>query len=270
MGIYAFDEQTLNAMPALGRTFLSAAYMMVDDDKHQFTLWKGQPSTEQKLIASGPPTCTTSVAASPSVTLSSPPSATSSNAPPTGLSKGVVSGISVSAVVMISACFAVGYFLARKRSRRHQGPQRENTSKHSSLGSEQPLHFKPELSSDQQPPQEMSLGRHMGDAIPPYEMNGQSHATEMLGSGHEDYAIELPGSRVDCPELQGSRRNRGSMKTLPATPRPKKAPPVPMRPSPTSPKRKPLPGRAGDGRAGDGRAQVLPRQVPDTEEGVPF
>ena len=260
MGLYAMDEQTADTMPAFGRTFLTGAYLMVDDDKQQFTLWQGQSSTEQKLVAHGPSLCPEPVPVSSSA---APSPTETSRGPGSTISKGGIAGIFVGLVFIIAICIGIGYFLARK-SRRKQAKRDEDeqqNGKHNSLDSKEPEYQKPELSSDHQhqPPQEIPPGNNDGEAtFGPHEMNGgNGFYAEMAGqwktaemaAGDEESALEMPGDGRACSELPStprSTRSKASVKKLPPTPLSNKGPQSPsgkrsLRLT-TVPKRKQLPG----------------------------
>ncbi len=191
MGLYAEDSQTANSMLALGRTFLTGAYLMVDADKQQFTIWKGQSSTEQKLVAHGPPLCPdTASAASPNSAVAS-----SSKGSTLAISKGAIVGISVALFFVLLIGVGAVYTLVRRRS-----TAQAQLDEHASLGSDDSPFQKAELSSDQyyQAPQEMSTGKHASGALAPYEVNGSRDlAAEMAAprkvvemAANEDSAFE--------------------------------------------------------------------------------
>ena len=41
----------VNNMPVLGQTFLTSAYLLVDYDKNQFTVWQADPTAPSQLVA---------------------------------------------------------------------------------------------------------------------------------------------------------------------------------------------------------------------------
>ena len=114
--------QQINAkdMPKLGRQFLSAAYLMVNQDAQRFTLWPANPTNAQELVAidkdgqevtefcaegkstpsasteTSRPSSTTSATAGASSNATSPGSTSSSSVPLTtivGIAAGSVTGI---------------------------------------------------------------------------------------------------------------------------------------------------------------------------------
>ena len=163
---------TLDQFLYLGRPFLSSAYMMVDEDQRQFTIWQGKTSEDQNLIAVRQPPCTTSAISS---TLSLTPTTTASSIsnPVHQLSRGTIAGISVPAMTAVALGLVLTLLFVRAKRRRRQVlrvQERENNGRPSSRDANDPLHHKPELSSDRQPPQELAPGRNAGDAIPPFEI----------------------------------------------------------------------------------------------------
>lgn len=181
----------------LGRPFLSSAYMMVDNDQEQLTLWQGQPSQEQKLVAVGSPKiCTASAPASP-VTPTAGPATSAVNATAPAISKGAVAGIIAAVSSVTIACVAIGiYYLVQRQAKQQRGSIHSKASQSSNLDPHTTVFPKPELSSDHDhlPRQELgNSGRNHSDGIPPYEMSGthtwtthelpeQSHpAFEMVG-----------------------------------------------------------------------------------------
>ena len=179
MGLYAEDSQTANTMIAFGRTFLTGAYLMVDADKQQFTIWKGQTSFEQKLIAHGPSLCPDAASiSSPTSALAS--SSSFSKGSGLTISKSAIAGTSVVLFSVLAAGIGAVYFLVRKgkKAQARQNDDKDTINgKHASLESDDSPFQKSELAADRdhQPPQEMSTGRHTSAALAPYEMNGSNH-----------------------------------------------------------------------------------------------
>ena len=222
MGMYAEDSQTADTIIALGRTFLTGAYLMVDADKQKFTLWKGQSSTEQKLIANGPSLC-------PEAAHTASPTAISQKNSAPAMSKGAIAGVSVALISVIAIAIGAVYFLVQKRknAKAMRDDNDEQRGKHASPESEESIFQKPELPSDhhQQPPQEMAPGENSVSAIPPYEMNGvDTFPTEMAAqeksvemAANENSATEKPGDDIEpvSPiELPSTPRSKASVKRL--------------------------------------------------------
>lgn len=51
--INSLQAINLYDMPQLGQPFLSSAYLLVNEDTAQFTLWKSNPTTTRNLLAIG-------------------------------------------------------------------------------------------------------------------------------------------------------------------------------------------------------------------------
>lgn len=204
--LYALREQSADSFVLAGTPFLSSAYLMVDNDHEQFTLWKSQQSQTSNLIAIGPPACNSPI---PTPTAQSLPSVLAS--PPaghhrsTGVPKGAIAGAVIGGLAIIGLC--MGAFLMRKRRRtQHRQEQRQEQERQeyearveatkNSVYSDDPAYLKPEMPSDKQPPQEMPLEQDTGYSIAPYEMHSlETHEmpatprlrklnTPELGSSH--------------------------------------------------------------------------------------
>ena len=260
MGMYAEDSQTANSILALGRTFLTGAYLMVNADERQFTIWKGQSSAEQKLIGSGPPICPDAGATAPA------PPAASQTASVTGISKGAIAGTIVSVIFLLALGAGIAYFILRRRSRNAEMMHNSDDKPQGSGESSRSCDFqKPELSSDHQvqAPQEMSSGGFPGVTIPPFEMNG-IHKMQK--------SAEMASNEAPAQELHGDGQGPVSPVELPSTPKSqlflkkkKKLPPKPglklngqsIKSNRTS-KRKPLPGRLSVPRSSSGDGTVSP------------
>ena len=111
----------------LGRQFFSAAYLMVDLDNEQFTMWKANPTTSSELVSVGnSSTCTTPKP--------SPPTASTNFGPiHDGLKQYMVTqklATIVPAVVgslfVAAAVFAILVFLFQKRRLRKLSKQKKN------------------------------------------------------------------------------------------------------------------------------------------------
>ena len=89
----------MNDLPLLGITFLSAAYLFVDNERSEFTLWQANPTTEQDLVAVAPlDACTAPSASSTStvtVVTASASSGSSKNTSIGAIAGGVVGGVAI-------------------------------------------------------------------------------------------------------------------------------------------------------------------------------
>ncbi|RHZ48577.1 putative aspartic-type endopeptidase [Aspergillus thermomutatus] len=132
--------QQVNAddLPQLGRQFLSSAYVMVNQDAGQFTLWAAKPTTEEDLVAVNTDNRVYDSFCAPGVTnlitstqSTSNPDATKSAAPDsntgqsqktegasTGLSSGAIAGIVVGGVAGAALVAAAILFAIIRRRRR--------------------------------------------------------------------------------------------------------------------------------------------------------
>jgi hypothetical protein len=145
--------QQVNAddLPQLGRQFLSSAYVMVNQDAGQFTLWAAKPTTEEDLVAVNPenrvyssfcaPGVSNLVGATQSAGTSNPTQSAASTGQSqrtegagTGLSSGTIAGIVVGGVAG-AALVAAGIFFAiiRRRRRRRQTKLSPETAEASNL-----------------------------------------------------------------------------------------------------------------------------------------
>ena len=52
--INPLEEINKNDMPILGQTFLTTAYLLVDNDQQTFTLWKNNLTSEERITNIGP------------------------------------------------------------------------------------------------------------------------------------------------------------------------------------------------------------------------
>lgn len=134
--------QQVNAddLPQLGRQFLSGAYVMVNQDAGQFTLWAAKPTTEEDLVAVNPdnrvyssfcaPGASNLGDATQSTSTSSPTQSAASNSnigqsqrvddASSGLSSGAIAGIVVGGVAGIALVAAGVFFAIIKRRRRRR------------------------------------------------------------------------------------------------------------------------------------------------------
>ncbi|KKA17825.1 hypothetical protein T310_8237 [Rasamsonia emersonii CBS 393.64] len=127
------SQQTINAndLPIIGRQFFSAAYVMLNQDSNEFTLWAANPTTDEDLVAvdennqvveqfcapgSGNTTQTPTNITSPQS--ASKPSATASpDKASRGLSGGAIAGIVVGSLAGIAAIAASTYYFCMRQDR---------------------------------------------------------------------------------------------------------------------------------------------------------
>lgn len=200
-----------NDMPLLGRSFLSSAYLLVDQDHQQFTLWSAnQKATEPNLIPIGPATCKPSSSiATPSPTstasVSNGQSANKHNGET--LDKGGIAGVVIGS---LAGFVIVCLLLFRYLRRRHPHPQAPQTSSQHTATPENDdprdssyLAFRPEMPSDSQPPQEMPLERDTAYAVAPYEVAAEPSAA-LLERGRMDHAPGRGGRKDVGKERPGT------------------------------------------------------------------
>lgn len=167
--INSLQAINVNDMPLFGLPFLSSAYLIVDNDKQQFTLSQSQQTSTSNLVAIGPPACSIPAPSPtsqllPSVLASPAPIVTPTPPPSSGIPKGTIAGAVVGGLTIIFIC--AGLFLFQKRRRLEKQKQELGTMVEvNNLG-----YTKPEMSSERQPPQEMPLDRDSSQGIPPHEM----------------------------------------------------------------------------------------------------
>ena len=194
--IYSNQGINKNDMPALGLSFFTSAYIMVDEDHQQFTLWKSQPSTTQNLVALRAPVCdapSSTTIAQPSSTAAGPSSSLGSGGATHGVSKGAESGIILGSLAGVALLLGTLLSLRARRQghRQRKSAKAEARDSRSPDGSRGSPYFKPELPSDTHPPQELPLERDSDYALAPFEMSG-------------DVGEALDGSRkVSVHELKG-------------------------------------------------------------------
>jgi len=108
----SLQDVNSNDMPLLGRTFLTSAYLYVNYDQSEFTLWQANPTTDQNLVAvgSGPSCPTTPV--TPTTSAGSSPSTPPNPSVPTG----AIIGGACGGAAVLGILIGVAFFF-RRRSR---------------------------------------------------------------------------------------------------------------------------------------------------------
>ena len=184
-------------MPRFGMPFLSSAYLLVDNDNQQFTLWASQQSQTSNLVELGPPACRTPV---PTATPQPLPSVLNPTPPPNpnnGPSKAAIAGGSIGGVAAIA--LILGAFLLRRRRRRRQRErENENAARAepviNSMYSDNSAYNKPEMPSDRQPPQEMPLVQNPGYSLAPYELSMEAPQELPPAPPKKSTLYEMPGT----------------------------------------------------------------------------
>ncbi|KIN05183.1 hypothetical protein OIDMADRAFT_101942 [Oidiodendron maius Zn] len=114
--------QSLNAndLPKLGRQFLSSAYIMMNQDANQFTLWSSNPTSAVDLVAvSTNGTEVTDFCTDAATTPSSTPQETTPPSSASGkkaaLSAGPIAGIAIGAVAVVAIVAVAAFIFYRRR-----------------------------------------------------------------------------------------------------------------------------------------------------------
>ncbi|KAF6222241.1 hypothetical protein HO133_001327 [Letharia lupina] len=178
--INSLQGSNTNDMPLFGMPFLSSAYLMVDNDRRQFTLSQSQQSTTSNLVAIGPPACNTPAPSHtpqplPSILASPTPTPKSSSGTP----KGAIAGAVVGGLAIIAICIGVFFVQKKRRAQRLAGIQKQEYGAVAEAVknpeySDNQVCTTSEMSSHRQPPQEMPLDRDSRKGIAPHELPATS------------------------------------------------------------------------------------------------
>ena len=112
-----------NDIPVLGLTFLTSAYLMVNYDKDQFTLWQANPTLNEDIVAIGPSSTCTNANSLQTATQTSLPSALPTMISPPSqhrLSRGAKAGIAIGAVAFAALLGLGTIYVLRARQRRQK------------------------------------------------------------------------------------------------------------------------------------------------------
>ena len=115
INLNSLQEINKDDIPILGQTFLSSAYLHVDLDQSQFTLWQSNSTRDSKIVALGPSnTCTASSVPGPTnpVVPSTSSTPTDSTAPTGAIVGGAVGGV----VLLVSLAVLLFYLRRRRQS----------------------------------------------------------------------------------------------------------------------------------------------------------
>ena len=200
--INSLQAINLNDMPRFGMPFLSSAYLLVDNDNQQFTLWASQQSETSNLTELGPPACRPPVTPSiPNSTATAPPppppprpSSLTDNRP----SKATIAGSVIGGLAAISL-FCGAYLLQKRRRKRRQQEEQAlrggpaiDARYSDNLG-----YYKAEMPSDRQPPQELALLKSPGYDFMPLELPPDEAPHELPPAPPEkDEVYEMHASPV--------------------------------------------------------------------------
>lgn len=127
----ALESVNANDMPLLGMTFLSSAYLSINYDKAEFTLWQANPTTDENILAidstgNGCTPVASSVAsqvAATSTTSNSADSHKSSSSFPVDAIAGIVVGVVV--LIIVGAAF---WFCRSPRQRRKRWNEQQHAA----------------------------------------------------------------------------------------------------------------------------------------------
>ena len=151
------ESSNLVDMPELGQVFLTSAYMHVDNEREQFSLWQANPNTAEELVAIDGTSLST-------CNPTSPPSEETNSEPSTRpLSASAIAGVTVGTVFGLA--FVIGFlFLYIRVSRKKKEARRKaarkslpyDTYKETVLpghGVRRPWHIWPRPASERGPPE---------------------------------------------------------------------------------------------------------------------
>lgn len=150
----------MNGMPQYGRSFLGSAYLLVDNDHHQFTSKQSKTSHQLELA---PPACRAPVA--PSVPTSAlihppPPSSFAGSKPIKAIiASGVIGGLA-------AISFFCGAYLLHKRRQQEREEAVQARPIIDATYSDILGYNKAKMPSDWQPPQNLPIVRSPGYAPP--------------------------------------------------------------------------------------------------------
>ncbi|KAI1379867.1 acid protease [Hypoxylon crocopeplum] len=118
--INGIQNVNTNDMPQLGRQFLSAAYLMVNQDARQFSLWAANPASDEDLVAVDTNDVDITApceASSAAVTDSSSPTSTSSPEQTSHSSAGTIAGAAVGGVGGLVMLGVLAFWVIKRRRR---------------------------------------------------------------------------------------------------------------------------------------------------------
>ncbi len=189
--INSLQEINSNDWLVLGLPFFTSAYMMVDNDREQFTIWKSQAKTGSNLVAMPASVCnnTTKVTVPSSTSSPFPPYKSGTTSENSRVSSGGIAGAVVAILAGIALCLCVFLLFRRKWARAQELKSPKNGSRPVS-----PILYKPELAADRQPPQEMPSAEDPSLAIAPYEMLEESSHQELPVDGSLCLIHEMPAA----------------------------------------------------------------------------
>lgn len=127
----AIQQVNAGDLPQLGRQFLSSAYLMVNQDADEFTLWTANPTANEDLVAVDTHNRVVEEFCSPTTPGGSAPTGSSPGGPGNGipgqssakLSGGAIAGIAIGAVAVIAIVGGLIFWcITRRKATLESGP----------------------------------------------------------------------------------------------------------------------------------------------------
>ncbi|KAK3360426.1 aspartic peptidase domain-containing protein [Lasiosphaeria hispida] len=112
------DDVNLNDLPILGRLFLTAAYLSVNEKKNEFSLWAANPTEKQDLVAFDSEGEETE-------NFSGCGTTTSHDTSNGGVSTGAIAGIIIGVIIVLAAAVSIGFWLKKRRRSGPKAPELE-------------------------------------------------------------------------------------------------------------------------------------------------
>lgn len=175
-------------MLLLGRAFLTSAYLLVDNDHLEFTLWKSEPTQSEKLVPLGIPTCRRD---SPLASSTAGSQNSSSETPlphnehsSGGLRPGAIAGIVLGAIFFVTGLLFGVLLFRQRRAKQSYAQKRQSTDIITGLEDSNDNKGLQEMPTDYHEPKEMPLTQHPPYDQTPYEMPAQSPPQELSTPGH--------------------------------------------------------------------------------------
>ena len=199
INIDSLQAENLHDLPLLGQTFLTSAYLFVEPDKDQFTIWQADPTSDQNIIPqaeedSSP--CTSTGASATMARQSSTPTSSGSSTFTTSnsLNAGAIAGGVIGGLAGLAIIAVIAFLLLRRKSKKEQSPHG--------------------IASDPTSP-EKNGGYNLPGSQDPRPKDGANeikyigHGMQEL-SGHESLRSELGGEHARA-ELAGGDQEHNSV-----------------------------------------------------------
>ena len=133
--LYSLQGVNANDVPVLGQLFLNAAYLLINYEMNQFTLWQVNATNVEDIVAIPPANCTSAAATtigSPTVSSNYFSQTPSSQSPDPTLTTGSIAGAAIGGVtfVLLLVFAWVGIRKAAKRRQKKQDQSFNVSSAH--------------------------------------------------------------------------------------------------------------------------------------------